>query len=80
MKPMSPTEVHTSPALEVLVGPSLVHDGAVASTGRDIRAADATTTPAAARRAPLARLLAPLRGDKYMVDAYPPTAWPPKEG
>jgi len=33
-----------------------------------------------ARRIPLARLLATLRGDKYMVDAYPPAAAPTKEG
>jgi hypothetical protein len=32
------------------------------------------THPSPARRSPLARLLAALRGDKYMVDAYPP-AW-----
>ncbi|MGZ4231867.1 MAG: hypothetical protein ACXVUE_16920 [Solirubrobacteraceae bacterium] len=33
----------------------------------------------APRRTPLARLLAALRGDKYMVDAYAP-AVPPEEG
>jgi hypothetical protein len=34
----------------------------------------------AARRAPLARVMAALRGDKYMVDAYPPAAPTPNEG
>jgi hypothetical protein len=30
----------------------------------------------AARRSPLAKLLSALRGDRYMVGAYPPE-WPP---
>jgi hypothetical protein len=76
MKPTSPTEVHPSPAPEALVEPSLVHDRPVASTRWDSRPAAGTTT----RRTPLARLLAALRGDKYMVDAYPPNVSPPKEG
>jgi hypothetical protein len=79
MKPMSPTEVHPSPAPDALVEPSLVHDAA-ASTRRDSLPAHVTTTPAAARRTPLAWLLAALRGDKYMVDAYPPNVSPLKEG
>jgi hypothetical protein len=36
--------------------------------------------PAPARGTPLARLVAALRGDKYMVDAYPPAALPTKDG
>jgi hypothetical protein len=37
-------------------------------------------TSPAARRTPLARLLAALRGDKYVIDAYPPAVSPTKEG
>ena len=37
------------------------------------------TPPTQSRISPLARLLAALRGDKYMVDAYPPAAPPRKE-
>lgn len=47
---------------------------------RDSRAAAPATTPDAARRTPLARLLAALRGDKYMIDAHPPTTSPPNDG
>jgi hypothetical protein len=75
MKTTFPTESHTSPAPE----PSLVHDEPVASSGRDSRRAAGATTPLAARRTPLARLLAALRGDKYIVDAYPPAVAPTKE-
>jgi hypothetical protein len=80
MKPMSPTETHPSPAPEVLVEPSPVPETSLAPTGRDSRRADATSTPAAARRSPVARLLAALRGDKYMVDAYPPAESPARDG
>ena len=73
MKPNSLTEVHPSPALEVRAEPSPARDGPVAATRQVSRPAAATATPPAARRTPLARLLAALRGDKYMVDAYPPT-------
>lgn len=52
----------------------------MAAKRRDSRAAAPATTPDTARRTPLARLLAALRGDKYMIDAYPPTASPPKDG
>jgi hypothetical protein len=38
------------------------------------------THPSPARRSPLARLLAALRGDKYMVDAYPPAVEPTQDG
>jgi hypothetical protein len=74
-----PTESHTSPAPGIIPEPSLVHDEPVASSGRGRRRAAGTTTPLAARRTPLARLLAALRGDKYMVDAYPPAVPPTKE-
>ena len=78
MKPASSTEARPLPVPEVRVEPSPVRDGPLASTRPDSRAADATTMPAAARRTPLARLLAALRGDKYMVDAYPQNASPPE--
>jgi hypothetical protein len=41
-------------------------------------ATDTHSSPA--RRGPLARLLEALRGDKYMVDAYPPAVEPTKDG
>jgi len=31
------------------------------------------------RRGPFARLMAALRGDRYMVNAYPPTVSPPQD-
>jgi hypothetical protein len=74
MKPASSTEARPLPAPEVRVEPSPVRDGPLASTRPDSRPTDATT----ARRTPLARLLAALRGDKYMVDAYPQNASPPE--
>ncbi len=43
-------------------------------------AAAGATTPPAARPGPLARLVAALRGDKYMVDAYPPAESPTEDG
>ena len=81
MKTTFPIESHSSPAPGIIPEPSLVHDQPVASPrqgGR--RAAGASTTRRAARRTPLARLLAALRGDKYMVDAYPPAVPPADEG
>jgi hypothetical protein len=80
MKSTSLTEVHLSPAPDIRGEPSLVRDGPVASTPQDSRPTDATPPQPAARHTPLARLLAALRGDKYMVDAYPPAESPPKEG
>ena len=80
MKPTSRTEVHPSPAPELRPERSLIPDGPVAAKRRDSRSAAPATTPDAARRTPFARLLAALRGDKYMIDAYPPTASPPKDG
>jgi hypothetical protein len=38
------------------------------------------TTRAVARRTPPAWVLEALRGDKYMVDAYPPAKPPTAEG
>jgi hypothetical protein len=78
MKTTFPTESHTSPAPGIIPEPALVHDQLAASSRRRSRRA-AGTTPLAARRTPLARLLAALRGDKYMVDAYPPAVPPTKE-
>ena len=74
MKPTLPTESHTSPAPGIIPEPSLVQDEPAVSSHRG-----GTTTSLAARRTPLARLLAALRGDKYMVDAYPPAVPPTKE-
>lgn len=65
-----PIESHTSPAPGISPEPPLVHDETDASTRRGSQ--QGTTTRPAARRTPLARLLAALRGDKYMLDAYPP--------
>jgi hypothetical protein len=79
MNPTSTTEAHHSLAPDGLVEPSLIPDGPVASTRADTRPVDASTTRPAAPRSPLARLLAALRGDKYMVDAYPPTVSLPKD-
>jgi hypothetical protein len=81
MKPTSPTEAPRSPAPGILPEqPSLIHEEPVASTRQDSRPADGTTSQPMARRAPLARLMAALRGDKYMVDAYPPDGSPTKDG
>jgi hypothetical protein len=77
MKAAFPIESHTSPAPGIIPEPSLVHDEPAASNGRGGRRAAGTTTSLAAR--PVARLLAALRGDKYMVDAYPPAVPPTKE-
>jgi hypothetical protein len=75
-----PMEPHTSPAPGIIPEPSLVHDEPAASTRRGGRRPVGTTNRLAPRRTPLARLLAALRGDKYMVDAYPPVVSPTKEG
>jgi hypothetical protein len=72
-------ESEISPAPGIVAEPSLVHDEPAASTHRGSRAAG-TTTWLAARRTPLARLLAVLRGDEYMVGAFPPVVGPTKEG
>jgi hypothetical protein len=80
MKSTLPNESHTSPAPGIIPEPSLVHDESVGASGRGgRRAPDLTTDRSTARRNPLARLLAALRGDKYMVDAYPPAGPPTKE-
>jgi hypothetical protein len=83
MKTTFPIESHTSPAPGVIPEPSLVHDEPAASTRGASRRAAGNTIPSTAptaRRTPLARVLAALRGDKYMVDAYPPAVSPTKEG
>ncbi|MGZ6616235.1 MAG: hypothetical protein ACXVFQ_17610 [Solirubrobacteraceae bacterium] len=80
MNTTSPIEFPTSPAPGVIPEPSLVHTGPAASTLPGNRRAAGTSPRRAARRTPLARVLAALRGDKYMVDAYPPAEPPPKEG
>jgi hypothetical protein len=77
MKTTFPIESHTSPAPGIIPEPSLVHDQPASPRNRrGRRAGGAGTTRAVARHTPLARVLAALRGDKYMVDppAKPPTA------
>jgi hypothetical protein len=48
------------------------------TTTSPIESRGSTPRPAA-RRTPLALVLAALRGDKHMVDAYPPAELPAKE-
>ena len=79
MNTMFPVESRTSPAPGIVPEPSVVHDEPATATRRGSRFAAGTTTSLAARRTPLARLLAALRGDTYMVDAYPPVVLPTKE-
>jgi hypothetical protein len=50
------------------------------TTPPDSRPAGGTTSHPAARHGAVARLLAALRGDKYMVDAYPSAVPPAKDG
>lgn len=69
MKTTSGIESNASPVPGVIPEPSLVHDEPAAARQGATRSADTTT---ARRQNPLARLGAALRGDKYMVDAYPP--------
>jgi hypothetical protein len=81
MKTTLAMESHASPAPGIIPEPSLVQEEPATPTRVDSqRAAGATPTRRAARRTPLARLLAALRGDKYMVDAYPPAESPTKDG
>jgi hypothetical protein len=80
MKTTFPMESRTSPAPGIIPEPLLVHEQPAASTHRGGRRAARTNTRLAARRTPLARLMAALRGDKYMVDAYPPAVPPTKRG
>ena len=80
MKTAFATESHTSPAPGIIPDPSLVFDQPFAPTDRnDRRAGVVRTARTAGRRTPLARVLAALRGDKYMVDAYPPADPPTTE-
>lgn len=79
MKTTIPIESHPPPAPGIIREPPLVHDETAALARRGSQQADDTTTRPAARRTPLARLLAALRGDKYMLDAYPPAEAPTKE-
>jgi hypothetical protein len=80
MNTTSPIESHASPAPGIIPEPSSVHADPAASSRPGSRRAAGTTPRLAARRTPLARVLAALRGDKYMVDAYPQGEPPPKEG
>jgi hypothetical protein len=71
-------ELTDSPAPGVIPGPVYVHEGTVA--GDDLVPEAPTGGPAQRPNrhsrvsTPLAKLLSLMRGDKYMVDAYPP-AW-----
>jgi hypothetical protein len=80
MKTTIPIESHPSPAPGIIREPLPVHDETAASARRGSQQADGATTWPVARRTPLSRLLAALRGDKYMVDAYPPAVSPTREG
>ena len=66
-KPMS--EPTGSPVPGVIPEPTRVYDDTAAANKRDAVTID-TAPPR--RRNPLAKLLSRLRGDKYMVGAYPP--------
>jgi hypothetical protein len=79
MKTTSSIESDTSPVPGVIPEPTVVHDDPAPSRQGNRRAVGPTNRPAA-RRTPLARLLAALRGDKYMVDAYPPGQPPAEDG
>ena len=80
MNTTSPVGSHTSPAPGIIPEPSQVHAEAAASTREGSPRAAGTTAGPAARRGPLARVLAALRGDKYMVGAYAPAEPPPSDG
>jgi hypothetical protein len=79
MKTTLPMESRTSPAPGIIPEPPLVHDAPPASTRRGSQRAAGDTSRPGVRRTPLARVLAALRGDKYMVDAYPSAVSPPEE-
>jgi hypothetical protein len=80
MKTTFPMESRTSPAPGIIPEPSLVHDQRGVPTGRgSARAGSHGSVRLAVRRTPLARVLAALRGDKYMVGAYPPAEPPTAE-
>ena len=80
MNTTSSIEFPTSPAPGIIPEPSVVHTEPAASTRPGSRRATGATPRLAAGRTPLTRVLAALRGDKYMVDAYPLAEPPPKEG
>jgi len=80
MNTTSPIKSHTSPAPGIIPEPSQVQVEPAATTREGSRRAADTTAGPVARRAPLARVLAALRGDKYMVGAYAPAEPPPDEG
>ena len=69
-----------APAPGIVPQPSFVHEEPAASNRWGTRPAADTTTRLKARRSPLARLLAALHGDTYMVDAYTPAVSPTKKG
>jgi hypothetical protein len=75
MNTTSATESRNSPAPGIIPEPPLVHEGPATPTRRSADATGRRPT----RRTPLARLLAALHGDKYMVDAYAPVDSSTKE-
>jgi hypothetical protein len=75
------TESRTSQAPGIIPETPLVHGQPNSPVNRRSPRDDAVGTARPARgRTPLARVLAALRGDKYMVDAYPPVEPPALEG
>jgi hypothetical protein len=62
------TEPTGSPVPGVI--PEPIRLETVAASGRDIVTHDPAASPG--RRSPIVKLLSALRGDKYMVGAYPP--------
>lgn len=77
MKPTLPADSHASPAPEIVFTTSPAGDEPASSGPGSPRVAGSTRPTA--RRTPLSQLLAALRGDKYMVGAYPPPAPPAEE-
>ena len=81
MSSSSASESTESPAPGIIPEPMHVQDQPTAAAERSAqRAADRASTPpptqAKPRRGLLGKLLAALRGDKYMVDAYSATTEP----
>jgi hypothetical protein len=74
-----PIESEDSPAAGIIPEPVSVHEQPSAAAERSARrtaerAASPPSGQGRARSTVFSRLLGALRGDKYMVDAYPPPA------
>jgi hypothetical protein len=79
MKTTFPIESRTSPAPGIIPEPSRVHDEPAGPTRRGSQRAAGGTSRPVARRSPLARVLAALRGDEHVLGACPPAVSPTKE-